>query len=158
MLDPTKLPLLNLCLVCSNVFTELDDASTSGDIHRRIWHEGNEYTYTRIRREVEEAAVLGCLFCDIIYADRRYKEKPMGKSVSQIGNIFRSKSPRPHWFPQRDEELCFRIKYHSGRSELAVTLESKGPARTILEGAQLSYHWDLYSMKGEHNTVVIDPL
>jgi hypothetical protein len=159
MLAPTDFPSLQLCKVCSSFFTGRIDESTGEDVHRWIWYEGKEYAYTRTRRDVEQAAASGCLFCEIILCDRRYaKNTKNDKAPQKIETeaVFRLEKQRPVWFPPLDEKLYFQIQYDQSRSSLTTTFESKTPARTVLESSQYKYNWDLYSIKSELTSHNID--
>ncbi|KAK8044346.1 hypothetical protein PG993_004370 [Apiospora rasikravindrae] len=117
-LAPTDLPRLQLCEVCSSLFTGKIDQSTGEDVQRSIWHKKIEHTFTRTRGEIERAAISGCAFCEQVFQDTHYAETlengriPQPDAHEKQLRCHLENKRRPTWFLLLDEELQIRIRYN----------------------------------------------
>ena len=101
---PADFPRLKLCEPCSRLFTDYEDGSIQFD----MWYEEDGYDYTRIRQDLERAAVFGCVFCKAVAShDLNYTEDSSEHSTEICFN-----EPRPTWYPPLDEELKLQIRYN----------------------------------------------
>lgn len=110
MLALTDFPPLKLCEACSKLFTNYTDESgfSNDSIQFSMWYKGEGHRYRRIRRQLESAAIFGCVFCKGITShDHRYKA---GNSMDTLEVCF--EESRPDWWPPLDEELELAIRYN----------------------------------------------
>ncbi|KAF7175044.1 hypothetical protein CNMCM7691_005512 [Aspergillus felis] len=107
-------PRFPLCEACCCLLTDYKDEQP---VRFPIWYEQDGYGYTRLRRDLERAAVLGCVFCKSVAArDRKYQQ-----DQKDDGNAEKlSFDPRPSWYPPLDEVLELRIRYNSVENVLWI--------------------------------------
>lgn len=105
-------PRLKLCNPCSRLFTDYRDEANSdpNSIRYHMWYEANGYKYCRTRRELERAAVFGCVFCKAVASrDRKYHQH---EDDSEDKTELLLDERRPAWYPSLDEELGLSIRYN----------------------------------------------
>ncbi|KAL7932076.1 heterokaryon incompatibility domain-containing protein [Trichoderma chlorosporum] len=109
-------PRLKLCDPCSRLFTDYRDETRSdpNSIRYHMWYERRGYEYCRTRRELERAAVLGCVFCKAVASrDRKYQQpnddSDGSDNAEDTTELFLDER-RPAWYPSLDEELELSIR------------------------------------------------
>lgn len=111
-------PRLKLCDSCSRLFTDYRDGTRSDHNSTRyhMWYERGGYQYCRTRRELEHAAVFGCVFCKAVASrDRKYQkheDDSCGPDNSEDNTELFLDEQRPVWYPSLDEELELSIRYN----------------------------------------------
>lgn len=118
MKSPSDFPGLNLCEPCSRLLTQYTDESDpdGNSIRYSVWYEEDGHGYTRIRRELEHAAISGCTFCKAVaLRDKKYREHG---SWDDAAPLF--EEPRPAWYPPLDEKLELRIRYNWVHNKLYI--------------------------------------
>ncbi|GIJ90106.1 hypothetical protein Asppvi_009056 [Aspergillus pseudoviridinutans] len=96
-------PRLPLCEACSCLLTDYKNERA----RFAMWYEQDGYGYTRLRRDLERAAVLGCVFCKSVAAhDRKYQQDQNDDGNAENPSF----DPRPSWYPPLDEVLKLRIR------------------------------------------------
>ncbi|KAK8085533.1 HET-domain-containing protein [Apiospora hydei] len=123
-LAPTELPRLQLCEVCSNLFT----GEIGKDVHHSIWHKRDKHTFTRTVGEIERAAISGCNFCKKLFHNTPYAE------TLESGRL----RPRPPWFSLLNEDEELQIQVQRDSDSLKLIYESKSPATLSWRG---KYCW-----------------
>ncbi|KAK6855264.1 heterokaryon incompatibility protein [Apiospora arundinis] len=135
-LAPTDLPRLQLCEVCSSIFSIHVDSSTGKGDPQLIW-DGEDHEYSRIRGEIEQEAASGCVFCESVFGDRRYISNEALESGNDHTPLFILETlreyevenqRRPPWFPPLDETLRIRISYDKVGGILYIAYESIAPS------------------------------
>jgi hypothetical protein len=75
-----------------------------------MWYEAGGFKYCRTRRELERAAVFGCVFCEAVaFRDRKYQQH---EDDSEDETELLLDERRPAWYPSLDEELGLSIRYN----------------------------------------------
>ncbi len=134
---PADFPRLKLCEPCSRLFTDYKDGSIHIQFH--MWYMEDGYGYTRIRKDLERAAVFGCVFCKAVASrDLDYTEDSSEHSTEISFN-----EPRPIWYPPLDEELKFRIVYNWVDNVLSI----RNPPE--IDGSGRGLSWGMYTTPSE---------
>ncbi|PTB47615.1 hypothetical protein M431DRAFT_526026 [Trichoderma harzianum CBS 226.95] len=148
-------PRLKLCDPCSRLFTDYRDEARSDPNSTRyhMWYERGGYRYCRTRRELEDAAVFGCIFCKSVASrDRKYQqdeENSGGSDNSEDRTERFLDEQRPVWYPSLDEDLKLSIRYNWVDNVLYIW------SRSGIEWSGGDLSWSMYATPNDPAASVV---